>query len=128
MAFAISCFVGTFLTDLAYTKTFASMWPTFSSWLLTTGLFVAAAGVLAGIIDFLIGWKTRDLRVAWIRATGEAIALAAAILNAFIHARDGYIAIVPTGITLSAIVLIILLTTSAVTAAARSTIPMNEVH
>jgi uncharacterized membrane protein len=118
MAFAISCFVGTFLTDFAYAKTFDTMWANFSDWLLTTGLFVAAVAVLAGVLDFLAGWRTRNLRAVWMRATGEAAALAIAIVNAFVHGRDAYTAIVPTGIILSSIVVVVLLITTGVTATA----------
>jgi uncharacterized membrane protein len=52
MAFAMSCFVGTFLTDFAYAKTFDTMWANFSDWLLTTGLFVAAVGSVGGCSRF----------------------------------------------------------------------------
>jgi uncharacterized membrane protein len=127
MAFAISCFVETFLTDLAYSKTLDTTWETSSNWLLTMGLFVAAAGVLAGIVEFLIGWRAKDLRAVWIRATGEAAALAVAILSAFVHARDGHTAVIPTGITLSAVVLVILLATAGATASRRAQ-TSNEVR
>jgi uncharacterized membrane protein len=39
---------------------------------------------------------------------GYAIALVLSIFNAFVHSRDGYTSVVPTGLTLSAIVAIIL--------------------
>lgn len=52
------------------------------------------------------------------RATGEAAALAIAIVNAFVHGRDAYTAIIPTGIILSSVVLVILLITAGVTTTA----------
>ena len=94
------------------------MWANFSDWLLTTGLFVAAAAVLAGVVDFLASWRTMNLPAVWMRATGEAAALAVAIVNAFVHGRDAYAAIIPTGIILSSVVLVILLITAGVTTTA----------
>ena len=49
---------------------------------------------------------------AWLYALGGAIAFVLALINAFVHSRDGYTAVVPTGLTLSAAVVVILLFTS----------------
>jgi uncharacterized membrane protein len=50
--FPIACFVGTFVTDLAYWQTTDVMWETLSAWLLTAGLITAGFAVIAGLIDF----------------------------------------------------------------------------
>jgi uncharacterized membrane protein len=41
-----------------------------------------------------------------------------AVINAFVHSRDGYTAVVPTGLMLSACVVIVLLLTEIATALA----------
>jgi uncharacterized membrane protein len=51
----------------------------------------------------------RSQRPAWIRASAFAAAVVLSIFNVFIHSRDGYTAVVPTGLTLSGIVLAVLL-------------------
>lgn len=107
----IACFVGTFLTDLAYWRTASVMWETFSVWLLTVGLIVAAFAVIAGLTDFIGSRRVRNLRVAWLHAIGNALALVLSILNAFVHSRDGYTAVVPQGLLLSGAVVLILLVT-----------------
>jgi uncharacterized membrane protein len=107
----IACFVGTFATDLAYWSTANMQWAVISSWLLTVGLIVALFAVIAGLIDFLGDRRIRDLRAVWIHAGGNALALILSIFNAFVHSRDGYTSVVPTGLILSALVVLILLVT-----------------
>ena len=107
----IACFVGTFLTDLAYWKTANLQWAVMSSWMLTVGLIVALLAVIAGLIDFLGDARIRNLRALWIHAMGNALALILSLFNVFIHSRDGYTSVVPTGLILSTLVVLILLVT-----------------
>jgi uncharacterized membrane protein len=107
----IACFVGTFLTDLAYWRTANLQWAVMSSWMLTVGLIVALFAVIAGLIDFLGDVRIRNLRALWIHAVGNALALILSLFNVFIHSRDGYTSVVPTGLILSTLVVLILLVT-----------------
>jgi uncharacterized membrane protein len=106
--FPYVCFVGTLLTDLAYWKTADAQWEIFSDWLLLAGLVMAAFAVLAGLIDFLGNRRVRTTSVAWLHVAGNVLAIILAIVNAFVHSRDGYTAIVPTGLMLSFIVVCLL--------------------
>lgn len=106
-----TCFVGAFLADLAYWRTASVTWETFSIWLLTAGLIVGSFAMLAILIDFLGSRQIRGLRSAWLHAIGYAVALALSIVNAFVHSRDGYTAVVPEGIVLSGVVVMIFLVT-----------------
>jgi uncharacterized membrane protein len=107
----ITCFVGTLVTDIAYWRSANMQWANMSAWLLTAGLIVALLAVIAGFIDFLGDRSIRDLRAVWIHAGGNAIALVLALFNAFIHSRDAYTSVVPTGLILSALTVLILLVT-----------------
>jgi uncharacterized membrane protein len=107
----IACFVGTLLTDLAYWRTANLQWAVMSSWMLTIGLIVALFAVIAGFIDFLGDRRIRDLQAVWIHAGGNAVALILSIFNILVHSRDGYTSVVPTGLILSALVVLILLVT-----------------
>jgi uncharacterized membrane protein len=107
----IACFVGTLLTDLAYWRSDNLQWAVMSSWMLAVGLIVALFAVIAGLIDFLGERRIRDLRAAWIHAGGNAVALVLAILNAFVHSRDGYSSVLPAGLILSTLTVLILLVT-----------------
>jgi uncharacterized membrane protein len=108
--FPIAYFTAAFVTDLAYWRTANVLWETFSDWLITAGLVTAGVAVIAFVIDLVRGKRIRTL--AWPHAVGYALAVLLSLLNAFVHSRDGYTAVVPTGLTLSAFVVVILLVTS----------------
>jgi uncharacterized membrane protein len=109
--FPIACFVGTLITDLAYWGTADMMWADFSAWLLAAGLVVSFFAVTAGLVDFFGERPIRRLPQAWIHGLGNALALVLALINAFVHTRDAYTSVVPTGLILSALVVLILLVT-----------------
>jgi uncharacterized membrane protein len=108
----IVCFVGAFITDIVYWRTTMMLWADMSAWLLTIGLIVSLFAALAGLIDFFGDHRIRELRSAWIHGLGSATVLILSIFNAFIHTRDAYTSVVPTGLILSALVVVILLITA----------------
>jgi uncharacterized membrane protein len=109
--FPIVCFVGTLLTNLAYWFTGEVMWADFSAWLVTTGVIMGFLAAIAGLIDFLGNRLVRALWPAWLHLIGNAVALALATVNMLVHSRDAWTSIVPTGLILSAVVVVILLFT-----------------
>ena len=110
--FPIACFVGTLLTDLAYWWTADMMWADFSAWLLAVGVIMGWLAALAGLVDFLGGRLIREQAPAWPHVIGSAVALVLATLNMLLHTRDAWTSVVPWGLTLSALVVLILLFTS----------------
>lgn len=111
VGFPISCFVLTLLTDLAYWKTASYLWVTFSVWLLTVGLLGAAATFVAGIVDLV---RRRGLGEPGLRLAAHLVAALLALVNVFVHSRDGYTAVVPQGLILSALTVLVLIAGSAV--------------
>jgi uncharacterized membrane protein len=107
----IVCFVGTLITDIVYWRTASMQWANMSAWLLAVGLIVSVFAVLAGAIDFFSDRRVRELRPARIHGIGNIAALILAIFNAFIHTRDAYTSVVPTGLILSILVVLILAVT-----------------
>ena len=83
-------------------------WANFSVWLLTIGLLVSALVALTGIIDFLGDRRIRRIGASWIHGIVNGAALLLSIVNAFVHSRDAYTSVVPTGLTLSAVVVVLL--------------------
>jgi uncharacterized membrane protein len=108
--FPIACFAAALVTDLIYWSTPDMLWERFSIWLITVGLLLAAVAAIAGVIDLVGGRRSGTL--AWPHAVGYVLAVLVSVVNAFVHSRDGYTAIVPTGLMLSALVVVILLLTS----------------
>jgi uncharacterized membrane protein len=98
--------IAVFLTDLAYWQSALFQWNNFSGWLLTGGLVLAALAAVAFVIDVA---SQRIGRVSWLRFAALAIAVILAIVDALVHSRDAYTAVVPEGLALSAAVALILL-------------------
>lgn len=114
-AFSAAYFVGALVTDFVYWQMPDVMWERFSIWLIMAGLVMAGLAVFAYVIDTLVGGRRRG-GPAWPRMVGYALALLLSVINAFVHSRDGYTAVVPTGLMLSAGVVIVLLLTQIATA------------
>ena len=96
--FPIVCFTGTLITDFVYWRTYDIFWGDMSDWLLTFGLIISIFVVIAGLTDFLGERRIRALPQAWIHGIGNAVALILAIFNAFVHTRDAWTSVVPTGL------------------------------
>lgn len=109
--FPVAYFTAAFATDLAYWRTAEVMWERFSVWLIAGGLVMAALVALATVIDLVFAKQ----KPAWFRVLTYTSAMLLSLLNVFVHSRDGYTAVVPTGLTLSAIVVAILLLFTAAT-------------
>jgi uncharacterized membrane protein len=107
--YAIACFTGALVTDIVFWRSLDVQWENFSAWLITAGLFLAALAAIAGIIDLSTG--RRMDRLGWPHAVGYVLAVLISFVNILVHSRDAYTAVVPTGITLSALVVVILMIT-----------------
>jgi uncharacterized membrane protein len=95
-----------FVTDIAYWLTLNGQWETSSIWLLTGGLIVAFLAALTLLAEVLL---RRVGKISWPRFIAIAVAALLALVNAFVHSRDGYTAVVPTGIALSFITTLIII-------------------
>jgi uncharacterized membrane protein len=87
------------------------MWADFAAWLVTVGVIMGWLAAIAGLIDFLGNRLVRAQPPAWWHVIGNAIVLILATLNMLVHSRDAWTSVVPTGLILSALVVLILLFT-----------------
>jgi uncharacterized membrane protein len=110
--FPIVCFTLVLLTDIAYWRTANLMWQDFSSWLLLAGLVVGGLAALAGAIDLLFRSRVRSFGPAWVHGIGNVAVLLLALVNSLIHAGDGWTAVVPWGLVLSAVTVLVLIVTT----------------
>jgi uncharacterized membrane protein len=115
VSFSAAYFAGALITDLVYWQIPDVLWERFSIWLIAAGLIMAGLATIAYAID-LAGGRQID-RPVWPRVIGYALAVLLSLMNAFIHSRDGYTAVVPTGLMLSGLVIVVLLLTSWASAA-----------
>ena len=108
--FPIVCFTGALLTDLAYYHTATIQWANFSAWQLAFGTFFTGFAALFGLIDFFGGKGARPA-IGWVHMAGNLAIFVIALFNNFVHARDGWISVVPTGLMLSALTVLLLIVT-----------------
>lgn len=92
-------------TDYMYSSNSLMQWANFSAWLITGGLILALISAIILIVEVLLG-RTGPIR--WLDFGLLAVAAVLSIVNVFIHTRDAWTSVVPSGITLSAIVTILL--------------------
>ncbi|MEZ2126247.1 MULTISPECIES: DUF2231 domain-containing protein [unclassified Sinorhizobium] len=109
MHFAAACFAGVLLTDIAYWMTAEMTWTNFSAWLLTAGLLLSGVAGVAGIVDIARGRLVLRTGVGWLYMLCSVAIFVLAFLNALFHSRDAWTSVVPTGLTLSAIVVVLML-------------------
>jgi uncharacterized membrane protein len=109
VSFSAAYFAGALITDLVYWQIPDVLWERFSIWLIVAGLIMAGLATIAYAIDFAIGRQIDS--PAWPRVVGYALAVLLALMSAFVHSRDGYTAVVPTGLMLSGLVIVVLLLT-----------------
>ena len=101
---SLPLFVGALLSDWAYTSSYQVQWLNFAAWLIVGGLLLAGPALLWGAADVLRSAATRHRR----SLTYLTLLLAAFVvgfINALVHAKDGWAAM-PTGLILSAVVVL----------------------
>jgi uncharacterized membrane protein len=101
--FPIVCFIGALLTDIAFTQSVNIMWSNFSVWLITAGLVMGGLAAVAGLTDYIGDRRVRRIGAATVHMLINLTVWVIELFNAFVHSRDGWTSVVPTGITLSAI-------------------------
>jgi uncharacterized membrane protein len=110
-SFPIACFTLALGTDIAYWRTSNLMWLEFSAWLLLAGITVGVAAAVFGAVLFLVRFGTRAVRFGWPGAIGTLIVLILAFFNNLVHTADGWTAVMPWGLTLSALTVLAMLVT-----------------
>ena len=108
---SLPLFVGALLSDWAYNSSYQVQWVNFAAWLIAGGLLTAGPALLWGAADVLRSPATRHRR----GMTYLSLLLATVVvgfINALVHAKDG-LAAMPTGLILSAVVVVLAAAASA---------------
>ena len=93
-------------TDYMYFSNSLIQWSNFSTWLILGGLVLALLAAIFLLIDIAMFGAGP---ISWIDFGLLSLATLLSIFNELVHTRDAWTTVVPTGITLSAIVTILLL-------------------
>ena len=105
--FPIVCFIGTFVTDVVYTRNHDLGWATASHWLLGVGLVMAALAAVAGLTDFF-----GDKRIQGSDAIKHMLANVTAVVLELVNLimRLGNADFIPSvGVYISGVVVLILI-------------------
>jgi uncharacterized membrane protein len=93
-------------TDFMYSSNALIQWSNFSAWLIAGGLVLALISAIVLLGEVASG---RAGTIRWLDFILLAAAAILSIVNVLVHTRDAWTSVVPTGITLSAIVAVLLL-------------------
>jgi uncharacterized membrane protein len=84
------------------------MWTNFSSWLLTAGLLLGAIAAIGGIADVVTGRLSLGRGIGLLYTLGNLAVFVLALFNAFVHSRDAWTSVVPTGLTVSIVAVVVM--------------------
>ena len=107
----VICFTGALMTDIVYSRSANMQWANFSAWLLFVGIVFGVLAAIAGMVDFGAHRRIRRQGPAWPHAVGNLIVLLLALFNNFVHSRDAWTSVVPTGLILSALTVLAMIVT-----------------
>lgn len=109
---SLPLFLGALLSDWAYASSYEIQWLNFAAWLSAGGLLIAGLALLWAAQDVLRSSVSRHRRglmyLSLLLAT-----FVVGFINALVHGKDGWAAM-PTGLILSAVVVVLAAAASAI--------------
>jgi uncharacterized membrane protein len=100
-------FAAALIFDVIYARSAVMQWGKGAAWLISFGLLLAVIPRLINLVQVWITSRRTALRADRVDFWFNLFAIAAAIINAFVHSRDAY-AMVPAGVWLSACTVVLL--------------------
>ncbi len=107
LASSLPLFLGSLLSDWAYSSTYQIQWLNFAAWLIAGALVFVGAALLWATIDFLRADVGRD-RAGTMSILVLLMTFVLALINELVHAKDGW-ATMPAGLILSVLVFVLAL-------------------
>jgi uncharacterized membrane protein len=110
--FPVVCFMLALLTDLAYWRTSHLMWQEFSAWLLFAGIIFGGIALIVVVVELIGRPFLRHRSGIGSYVLGGVVVLALAFVNNLVHAADGWWAVMPWGLALSAVTVLVIIVTA----------------
>ncbi|MET1754871.1 DUF2231 domain-containing protein [Novosphingobium sp. RD2P27] len=101
LASSVPLFLGTLLSDYAYTSTYHIQWSNFASWLLVGAMVFTGLALLWSFVSLLRAHRRKGTVLVTFLLLLAVFVLG--LINAFVHARDAW-GTMPEGLILSVIV------------------------
>ena len=107
----LSFLVGAFGADIGFWWTNDPFWARAALWLTGAGVVLGLLAAIPGIIDFSTKERIREHQSAWFHGIGNVVVIVLAAISWWLRLGDSAAAILPWGITLSAIITLLLVIT-----------------
>jgi uncharacterized membrane protein len=104
LAGALPLFLGTLLSDWAYSATYEVQWTNFASWLLAGALLLSGFALLWSFMNMFR--RGRRQKRTWLTFLLLLATFTVGFINALVHTKDGW-AVVPEGLVLSFMVAVL---------------------
>jgi len=101
------CFVAAFIFDLTYARSGELLWDKGAAWLIAIGLLFAVVPRLINLAQVWIAPRRAAMQPGKLDFWLNLAAIAAAIVNSFVHSRDAF-GVVPAGVWLSGCTVLLL--------------------
>lgn len=108
VAFPIAFVTSALAVDLAFALTSDAFWARLGLWIVGAALILGAFAAIFGILDFFTVPLAREHRAGWIHFIGNAVVLILTLINFLIRWDGVEAAVLPWGLTLSAVSAILL--------------------
>ncbi|APG03544.1 hypothetical protein BJI69_06215 [Luteibacter rhizovicinus DSM 16549] len=116
-------FVAALIFDVVYDRSGEILWMKGAAWLIVIGLLFAIIPRLVNLVQVWITSRRTTVATERFDFWLNLIAIAVAVINAFVHSRDAY-AVMPAGVWLSALT-VLLLAVAHIVIATQPTTPGN---
>lgn len=102
--FPIAFLTGALGSDLGYWLTKDPFWARGSLWLIGVGLLTGVLAAISGFMDFLKIKRVRDRSAGWLHMAANVLVMVLSAISFLMRLGDPATAILPWGLTISAIV------------------------
>jgi uncharacterized membrane protein len=102
--FPIALLVFALVADVAYATTADAFFARMALWMVASGLVTGVLAMLAGLLDFVALERPRQLRAGWVHGIGNGVVVGLTAVNLVGRIVSGEEFVVPWGLTLSAVI------------------------
>jgi uncharacterized membrane protein len=107
----LSFLVAAFGADLGFWWTNDPFWARAALWLTGAGVVLGLLAAIPGLVDFSANRRIRDHQIAWVHGLGNVVVVLLASISWWLRSGDPVEAVLPWGLTLSAIITLLLVIT-----------------
>jgi uncharacterized membrane protein len=109
LAAMVPLYLGAFLSDWAYARTYQIQWSNFAAWLIAGAMVFTGLSLLWAVVDLVRSARRRGRPLVYPLLLAAIFVLG--LLDSFIHTRDAW-GVMPEGLILSAVLAVLAIATT----------------